>query len=172
MTVPLVMLVVFALTLGAVAIDWGASYHGFAYWMTEGHEKFHIVPWLTVVSLALALGGIAVGWHIYGRRRYTEQAHHAIASRFPAIHRILLNKYYVDELYQWVIDRIALAFSRFIALFDRAVVNDYGVDGAGLSMRLTGWWLRLTQTGRLYNYGAAMGAGAVVLVLAWWVLLG
>ena len=175
MTVPLLLLAVFALVLGTVAIDWGAAvpidYRGFAYWMTEGNEKFHIVPWLTVVSLVLALGGIAVGWHVYDRRGYAEQAHHAIASRFPAIHRILLNKYYMDDLYQWVIDRIALAFSRFIALFDRAVVNDYGVDGAGLSMRLAGWWLRLTQTGRLYNYGAAMAAGAVVIVLAWWVLL-
>ena len=171
MTLPLLLLAVFALTLGAVAIDWGAAYHGFAYWMTEGHEKFHIVPWLTIASLALALGGIAVGWHVYGRREYAEQTHHAIASRFPAIHRILLHKYYMDDLYQWIIDRIALAFSRFIALFDRAVVNDYGVDGAGLSMRLAGWWLRLTQTGRLYNYGAAMAAGAVVLVLAWWILL-
>ncbi len=171
MTVPLLLLAVFALSLGAVAIDWGAAYHGFAYWMTEGHEKFHIVPWLTIASLALALGGIAVGWHVYGRREYAEQTHHAIALRFPTIHRILLNKYYMDDLYQWIIDRIALAFSRFIALFDRAVVNDYGVDGAGLSMRLAGWWLRLTQTGRLYNYGAAMAAGAVVLVLAWWVLV-
>ena len=171
MTVPLLLLAVFALTLGVVAVDWGNSYHGFAYWMTEGHEKFHIVPWLTVVSLVLALGGIAVGWHVYGRREYAAQSHHAIASRFPAIHRVLLNKYYMDDLYQWAIDRIALAFSRFIALFDRAVVNDRAVDGAGLSMRLAGWWLRLTQTGRLYNYGAAMGAGAVVLALAWWVLL-
>ena len=171
MTVPLLLLAVFALTLGVVAVDWGNSYHGFAYWMTEGHEKFHIVPWLTVVSLVLALGGIAVGWHVYGRREYAAQSHHAIASRFPAIHRVLLNKYYMDDLYQWAIDRIALAFSRFIALFDRAVVNDRAIDGAGLSMRLAGWWLRLTQTGRLYNYGAAMGAGAVVLALAWWVLL-
>ena len=172
MKVPLLLLAIFALTLGVVAIDWSAAYHGFAYWMTEGHEKFHIVPWLTVASLALALGGIAVGWHVYGGREYAAQPHHAIASRFPALHRILLNKYYMDDLYQWIIDRIALAFSRFIALFDRAVVNDVGVDGAALSVRLSGWWLRLTQTGRLYNYGAAMAAGAVVLVLAWWVLLG
>ena len=175
MTIPLLLLAIFAVTLGAVAIDWGSAvpidYRGFAYWMTEGHEKFHIVPWLTIASLALAVVGVAIGWHVYGRREYAEQAHHIIASRFPAIHRILLNKYYMDDLYQWVIDRIALAFSRFIALFDRAVVNDYGVDGAGLSMRLAGWWLRLTQTGRLYNYGAAMAAGAVMLVLAWWMLL-
>ena len=171
MTVPLLLLVIFALTLGAVAIDWGSAYHGFAYWMTEGQEKFHLVPWLTVASLALALGGVAIGWHVYGRREYATQPHHAIASRFPAILRILLNKYYMDDLYQWIIDRIALAFSRFIALFDRVVVNDRGVDGAALSVRLTGWWLRLTQTGRLYNYGAAMAAGAVVLVLAWWIFL-
>ena len=77
----------------------------------------------------------------------------------------------MDDLYQWIIDRIALAFSRFIALFDRAVVNDRAVDGSALAVRLTGWWLRLTQTGRLQNYGAAMAAGAIALVLVWWVLL-
>ncbi len=171
MTVPLLLLAIFAVTLGVIAIDWGNSYHGFAYWMTQGHEKFHIVPWLTIASLVLALGGIAIGWHIYGRREYAAQPHHAIASRLPALHRILLNKCYIDDLYQWCIDRIALTFSRFIALFDRAVVNDRAVDGSALAVRLTGWWLRLTQTGRLYNYGAAMAAGAVVLVVAWWVLL-
>ncbi len=172
MTVPLLLLAFFALTLGAIAIDWGSMHHGFAYWMTEGHEKFHIVPWLTVASLVLAVGGIALGWHVYGRGEYAAQAHHAIASRFPTVHRVLLNKYYMDDMYQWVIDRIALTFSRFIALFDRAVVNDRGVDGAALAVQLTSWWLRLTQTGRLYNYGAAMGAGAVALALAWWALLG
>ena len=111
MTAPLLLLAIFSLTLGAVAIDWGNAYHGFAYWMTEGYEKFHIVPWLTIASLVLAIGGVAVGWYIYGRREYAEQPHHAIAQRFPAIHRILLNKYYMDDLYQWIIDR-----SRFIAL--------------------------------------------------------
>ena len=170
MTAPLLLLAFFALTLGAIVFDWGDGFQGFGDWLT-GHGELHIVPWLTIASLVLALGGIAVGWHIYGRRAYTEQPHHAIASRFPAIHRILLNKYYMDDLYQWTIDSIALAFSRFIALFDRAVVNDRGVDGAALSVRLTGWWLRLMQTGRLQNYGAVMAAGAIALVLVWWVLL-
>ena len=170
MTAPLLLLAIFSLTLGAVAFDWGSAYHGFAYWLTE-HEKFHIVPLLTIASLVLAIGGVAVGWHIYGRREYAEQPHHVIAQHFPALHRILLNKYYMDDLYQWIIDRIALAFSHFIAVFDRAVVNDRAVDGSALAVRLTGWWLRLTQTGRLQNYGAAMAAGAIALVLVWWVLL-
>ena len=84
---------------------------------------------------------------MYGRGEYAAQAHHAIAGRFPAIHRILLNKRYIDDLYQWAIDRVALA------------------------VRLAGLRLRLTQTGLLQNYGAAMAAGAVVIALAWWVLL-
>ncbi|MXY46129.1 MAG: NADH-quinone oxidoreductase subunit L [Chloroflexi bacterium] len=180
MTAPLLLLAVLAVTLGIVAIDWSAfsaaSYNGFAYWLTAGHEKFHIVIWLTVASLAPALGGIAVGWHIYGRRarsadEYAAQPHHAIASRFPSVHRILLNKYYMDDMYQWLIDRVALAFSRVVALFDRAVVNDRAVDGPAHAARLTGWWLRLTQTGRLQNYGAAMATGAVVITLAWWIFL-
>ena len=172
MTVPLVLLAVFAVALGIVAIDWGSAYHGFAYWLTAGHEKFHIVAWLTVASLALALGGIAAGWHIYGRRDYAEQPHHAISRRIFTLHCLLLNKYYIDDLYQWLIDRIALAFSRAIALFDRAIVNDRAVDGPAHAARLTGWWLRLTQTGRLQNYGAAMATGAVVIAVVWWVLLG
>ena len=171
MTVPLVLLAVLAVTLGVLAIDWGSAYHGFAYWLTDGHEKFHIVVWLTVASLALAVGGIAVGWHIYGRPDYAEQPHHAISRRMFTLHCLLLNKYYIDDLYQWLIDRVALAFSRAIALFDRAIVNDRAVDGPAHAARLTGWWLRLTQTGRLQNYGAAMATGAVVIALAWWVLL-
>ncbi len=175
MTVPLLLLAVLSVVLGALAIDWGSVHHGFtysgfAYWLTE-HEKFHIIPWLTAASLALAVGGAAAGWYVYGRREYSEQPHNAIARRFPVIHRTLLNKYYMDEMYQWLIDRAALAFSRFIALFDRAVVNDRAVDGSALAVRLTGWWLRLTQTGFLHNYGAAMAVGAIVLVLVWWALL-
>ena len=171
MTVPLVLLAALAVTLGALAIDWGSAYHGFAYWLTAGHEKFHIVLWLTVASLALAVGGIAIGWHIYGRRDYAEQPHHAISRRMFTLHCLLLNKYYIDDLYQWLIDRVALAFSRFVALFDRAVVNDRAVDGSAHAARLTGWWLRLTQTGRLYNYGAAMAVGVVVIAVVWWLAL-
>ena len=171
MTAPLLLLAALAVTLGALAIDWGSAYHGFAYWLTAGHEKFHIVAWLTVASLALAVGGIAVGWHIYGRRDYAEQPHHAISRRMFTLHCLLLNKYYIDDLYQWLIDRVALAFSRAIALFDRAIVNDRAVDGPAHAARLTGWWLRLTQTGRLQNYGAAMATGAVVITLAWWIFL-
>ncbi len=179
MTAPLLLLAFLSVTLGALAIGWG-SYHGFANWLT-GYGGFHIIPWLSVVSLALAAGGIAAGWYLYNRKPTgtgettafdtDDTPHERIARRFAPIHRILLNKYYMDDLYQWLIDRVALAFSRFVALFDRAVVNDLGVDGMALSVRIAAFRLRLMQTGRLHNYGMAMAVGLVALALVWWVML-
>lgn len=170
MTAPLLTLAFLSLTLGAIAIGWHADYQGFAHFLT-GRGAFHIIPWLTAASLLLALAGTALGWHIYGRRTYPSQPHHALARRFAPIHRILLNKCYIDHLCQWTIDRIALAFSRFIALFDRAIINDRAVDGPALTAMLAARILRLTQTGQMSNYGMAIAAGAAALILIWWLAL-
>ena len=77
----------------------------------------------------------------------------------------------MDEAYQWVIDKLALALARFVAVFDRAVVNDVGVDGPADMVKLSGLRMRFVQTGRIYNYGMAMAAGVVILALIWWVVL-
>ncbi len=177
MTVPLLLLCALTVLVGMLAFSWGGApvpvpfahgaYGGFADFLT-GHGEFHIVAWLTAVSLLLALGGIAAGWRIYGRGEYARQPHHRIAARFPTLHRILLNKCYMDDLYQWMIDRIALAGGRFVALFDRVVVNDRGVDGPALGVWMSGWGLRLLQTGRMHNYGMAMGVGIVAVCVILW----
>ena len=170
MTAPLLILAFLSLTLGALAIGWNSAYQGFAHFLTA-HGAFHIIPWLTALSLLLAISGIALAWRIYGIGEYPSQPHHAIARRFPRIHRFLLNKCYLDHLCQWTIDRIALTLSRLIALFDRAIINDRAVDGPALAVWLTGRLLRLTQTGQMQNYGMAMAAGAIALALIWWLAL-
>ena len=143
------------------------GYHGFAAFI-EGKGEFHLVLWLSAASLLLAGAGIAVGWMAYARGSLSAAD---ISTRFEPIHRILVNKYYVDEAYQWVIDKIALALARFVAVFDRPVVNDVGVDGPADAVKASGLRLRFAQTGRIYNYGMAMAAGVVVLALIWWVVL-
>ena len=98
-------------------------------------------------------------------------SHQAIARKLPRLHRLLLNKYYRDEMYQWVTDRIVLAFGRLVAVFDRAIINDGAVDGSGLIIRVTGAKLKLIQTGKMYSYGMAMGTGVIALALVWWLVL-
>ena len=167
MTIPLLLLAPFAVGVGVLAFGLWEGYHGFAAFI-EGKGEFHLVPWLSLASILLAGTGIAVGWlaYVQGSLSVTD-----VSARFTTIHRILVNKYYVDEAYQWVIDKIALVFARFVAVFDRAVVNDVGVDGPAEMVKLSGLRMKFVQTGRIYNYGMAMAAGVVVLALIWWVVL-
>ena len=167
MTVPLMLLAFFALTVGFIAFSWTDAYGGFSDFLV-GEGKFHINVWLTVVSLLLAVGGIIIGWMAYSRGSIS---HQRLAQRYPTVHRILINKYYIDEIYQWVINRIVLALGRFTALFDRAVVNDVGVNGSALSVWTSAMILRFVQTGKMYNYGLVMALGVIALTLIWWIVL-
>ncbi len=166
MTVPLIALAFFAVTLGVIAFGWTDSYRGFADYLT-GEGPFHVEPWLTAVSLLLALGGLLLGWLYYGSGRLSSRA---AAERLPWLHRALVNGLYLDTVYQWVVDRVVLALSRFTALFDRIVVNDTGVDGPAVTVMLSALRMRYVQTGKMYNYAAAMALGVAGLALVWWVV--
>ena len=173
-TAPLVILAPLAVTLGFLAFNWPDSFHGFASFIVEdqplvaGAEAFHVEPLVIALSTAAVLGGVVVGWVVYAGE---VPRHRAVAERYRVIHRILVRKYYVDEGYQWAIDRIVLAFSGFVALFDRIVVNDTGVDGSAFSVMLSAMRLRRVQSGRMYNYGLAMAIGVFSLAVIWWAVL-
>ena len=51
---------------------------------------------LMVVSTTIAVVGIAMAWYIWVRRRVIAER---FAQTYPGLHRLLLNKYYVDEFY-------------------------------------------------------------------------
>ena len=167
MTLPLLLLAALAATVGLLAFGIGDGYRGFAAFI-EGHGEFRIVPWLSVASLALSGAGIWVGWAAYVRGTLSPST---VIERLPRLHRVLEEKYYVDEAYQWAIDRLALAFGRLVAVFDRVVVNDTAVDGSAETVRSSGIQMRYIQSGRVYNYGLAMALGAVVLAVIWWVVM-
>ena len=77
----------------------------------------------------------------------------------PALVEFADHKYYFDELYQAIIDRIILVSARLIAWFDRKVINDTGVDGPSFLTRYLGYRLKFTQTGRLPNYALIIVLG-------------
>ena len=82
--------------------------------------------------------------------------------------KIWENKYYFDEAYQWTIDRVILVFSRFIAFFDRAIVNDILVNGPADITRKFGIALKVHVTGHVYSYTLAMAIGSVGLGIFVW----
>ena len=174
-TTPLALLAIGSVAACVLVFDWPGSYDGFGAFLLADQEflhhteKFHIVPWLAGVSILLAVGGVAVGWLVYIRGSIS---HESIAQRFAPVHRAMVKKYYVDDGYQWVVDRVVLAFGGAVAAFDRIVVNDGGVDGPALLVRFSAVRARLVQTGRLYNYGLGMALGILVLAVLWWMRAG
>ena len=166
MTLPLLLLAVPAIGVGFLAFGFGDGYKGFAAFI-EGAGKFHLNVGLSVVALALTGIGLWIGWAAYIRGSISTES---VIARVPTMHRVLEAKYYVDEVYQWVIDRIVLTFGRVVALFDRVVVNDTAVDGSADSVKISGFRMKFVQTGRIYNYGMGMAAGVIVLSLIWWII--
>ena len=164
MLFPVVMLTIVAIFLGMVAIPMG-EFKGFTSFV-EQESKFHIIPWLLVVSLLIAILGVVVGWLYYGKSRLS---HKSVALRLGFMYKGALKGFWIDAIYQFVIDRIVLESGRLIATFDRIVINDTGIDGSAKSVLLSALKVRLIQTGKIYNYGTAMAFGVFLAVIVWWV---
>ena len=164
MLFPVVMLAIVAMFLGMAAIPMG-GFKGFTFFV-EQENKFHIIPWLIVVSFLIAILGVVVGWLYYGK---SYLSHKAMALRLGLLYKGALKGFWRDAIYQFVIDRIVLESGRLIATFDRIVINDTGIDGSAKSVLLSAFKIRLIQTGKIYNYGTAMAFGIFLAVIVWWV---
>tara|TARA_Y100000590_G_scaffold414597_1_gene511630 strand:+ start:1612 stop:3495 length:1884 start_codon:yes stop_codon:yes gene_type:complete len=163
MTFPLLILAGLSLIVGFIAIPIGAHYDGFASFLfAPGHKPhgFEINILWTLVSVILATGGFSLGWWLYSSRLDIVEN---IKTRFQVVHKLLDHKLYLDDLYQWLIDNIAMRLGAAIALFDRKVVNDNGVNRPGFATFKTGKILRGHITGLFADYGITMVAGAIAL---------
>lgn len=165
MLLPLMLLAGVASAAGLLVLPI-AEYEGFGSFIQPGHA-FHVDGYVTGISLAVGMLGVAIGWFFYGSKSRGFSGE-KMATKFRLFHSVFSNKYYIDEIYQFAFDRLVLSFSRFVAVFDRVIVNDVGIDGAGMSVRLSALRTIMIQTGKVYNYGAAMAFGVIIASIVWW----
>ena len=94
-----------------------------------------------------------------------------LAERHPGLYQFLLNKWYFDELYDFLFVRPAKRLGRFLwKKGDGAVIDGMGPDGiAARVVDITDRVVKL-QTGYLYHYAFAMLIGVAALVT--WMMLG
>jgi len=117
---------------------------------------------LMAVSTVAALGGIAVAGFFFLTRR---EAADEMARRFAGVHRVLLNKYYVDELYDaTLVQPIKRASTTVLWRGVDAGVIDGAVNGSGAVVRLGGTALRRLQSGSVRVYAASLFVGVVVIL--------
>ncbi|MFZ3122363.1 MAG: NADH-quinone oxidoreductase subunit L [Thermodesulfovibrionales bacterium] len=169
MTIPLIIL-----CIGAVASGWIGIPHllGGGAHFTEflkpvlGHPEAHgthAEEWMVMaISIIAGFSGIGLAALFYLVKTDIPVM---LAQKFNAVYKILWNKYYVDELYSFIIVRptIWTAKNILIGITDariiEAIVN--GVPkGIGEFSRI----LRKVQTGLLQHYAAIMAAGLLIIM--------
>jgi NADH-quinone oxidoreductase subunit L len=140
--------------------------HETAVQAAEGHEAGSAGSGLELtlmgVSTAVALGGIAIAVLFFLRRPALANA---AADRFQGVYRLLLNKYYVDEIYDAAIVEPVKTVSED-ALWKGIDVGviDGAVNGAGATVRAASGALRLLQSGSLRSYAASVFIGVLFVL--------
>ena len=111
---------------------------------------------LMVASLAIVGLGFWLAYEFYCTKRVAPEL---VASRRPALYRLLLHKYYVDEIYDAAVVERTKDLGTLLGRFDANVIDGVGVNGAGWLARfgstLSMWWDKWIIDG-LLNFGAKM----------------
>jgi NADH-quinone oxidoreductase subunit L len=117
------------------------------------------------ISSGIAVAGIGIAMFFWLRR---PEAAEGVRQRFAGVHRVLLNKYYVDEIYDAaVVEPIKQLSTGGLWKGVDARLIDGSVNGVGLVVRTASGALRRLQTGSVRTYAASLFLG-VVVILGWY----
>jgi NADH-quinone oxidoreductase subunit L len=94
------------------------------------------------LSVVTAIVGISIAYRMYVKQPALSDR---VASAFAGVHRVLLHKYYVDEIYDALFVNRVKDLGSLLAAFDLGVV-DGGVNGAGWTTRMSAELSRLWDT--------------------------
>ena len=140
-------------------------------WTGEPYSRGYGARALALVSLSpslFMLGGLLVAYYMYLVDRTAPQR---LAAEFPALYRFLLNKWYFDELYDFIFVRPAFAIGRlFWKGGDGVIIDGFGPDGVSARVLDVARSAVRLQTGYVYHYAFAMLLGAAALTT--WYLFG
>jgi NADH-quinone oxidoreductase subunit L len=123
---------------------------------------------MMVVSVAAAALGILIALSVYGRGLAKAEGFRAKA---PAVHRVMFNKYFVDEGIFAVIVRPLHRFSEsFLWRFFDVIVIDGSVNGVAKTALFSAGVLRKLQSGYVFSYalGIVIGCVAILGALVWY----
>ena len=215
MTFPLIILAVFALAAGFVGVPtdfpilgpiFSPAYNPFHHLIIEAlppseataayaslpdyhphAPPFNIIP--VAASFLVALGGLGLGWWMYWRKPLKAGQQDPMEETLGPLHPILKNRYYLDDLYEWLFVKPSQWLGRQVIIFlDRGIIdailhviarvftwlgdlvkvlNLWLIDGVGDGIPIAifnfGGWLRRIQTGRVQQYMLLALAAAVLI---------
>ena len=126
------------------------------------HAMHEVPSWVKWAPFAVMITGLTIAWHAYIRRpdfpaKFVEQ--------MGVLHRIAYNKWYFDEIYDFLFVRPAFWIGRlFWKQGDVGVIDRFGPNGAAWLVAQGARVAQRVQTGYLYSYALVMLLGLVAAV--------
>lgn len=185
MTIPLIILAIFSAISGVFGSPF--MHHWFQRFITKKEIFLH--PSISIMSFSTILSGLAIllAWCIYDKKIISLSF---VKNRpWNYIYLLLKNKYYIDEIYMFVLIRPFLKVSSCLANFDLKIIDGivnlfgfitvklsllynlfdiYIVDGLvnliGWTTRKSGEIFKFLQTGILQNYILFLIIGVILFV--------
>ncbi len=176
-TVPLILLAIPSVLIGAlfVADMVFGDFFGAAIMVLPEHDvlatlakDYHGIIAMVLHSFKslpfwLMLAGIMSAWYLY---MVNPSLPEKLSQRLLIIHKVLLNKYYFDDINSTVFAGGARQLGTFLSRFgDTQVIDGWFVNG---SAKLVAWFssiIRHIQSGYLYHYAFAMMLGLATLLV-------
>jgi NADH-quinone oxidoreductase subunit L len=175
MTIPLLLLSIGALFAGYIGaehfgmVDGTNEFWGESIFVLEANnslEQAHHLPvWVAKLPLAAGIFGIFMAYVMY---MFAPNIPNKIHSCTKSIHKFLQNKWYFDEMYDYMFVRPSKKLGRFLWKSTDAVIIDGMPNGAAT---LSYTFARVTsflQTGFIYHYAFVMLLG--LLCMLTWIL--
>lgn len=125
------------------------------------HHSLSLEYLLMLISVIAAVIGIGVAYAFYIKNPERPKR---LALRFSAAYKVLLNKYYIDEIYDYAIVKpLYIASLLFWKIFDVAII-DGAINGTASFFGTISQRLRVFQTGYVRNYALALLIGVVAIL--------
>jgi NADH-quinone oxidoreductase subunit L len=130
----------------------------------SSHSLPAATEWLLIgASVAVAVVGILVAWNWYAKRAGQPAAR--LAASFPALYRLVAEKFRIDGLYDALLVRPFVWLARTLWKVVDVLVIDGVLVGGAFVVELVGDVLRFLQTGNVRNYALTFLIGIVALLL-------
>jgi NADH-quinone oxidoreductase subunit L len=176
MAFPLILLAVGAVLAGGVFYDAFVDHHQAAFWGSAIftapdnhvlHERHEVPFWVLLAPAGAWISGLLFAVYFYLLRPSLPRA---MAANGGPLHSFLSNKWYFDEIYQFIFVRgAALLGDLFWKVGDRKIIDGLGPDGVTALAKAGSGGLSRLHSGYLFHYAlvillSAVAFGAAVLL--------
>ena len=177
MTIPLIILAFFSVTIGLIGMpgaiiphaNWFGDFLAPVFPHAEHAAESHGLELLLMVfSVMVALAGIRMAYAFYVKNTAIPDR---IAGRFKGAYTLLLHKYRVDEIYNYVfVDGLIHKVARTLYTIGDVKIIDGFINGLASALGKASERGRKLQTGYVQQYAFTMALGLVVLAGLYYIL--